>query len=152
MASRYEWARKALTIYTNPPEQPVASDQAGTTTGSEPRWVTAGLQDIPFHETGDNQGIEKFIQQAKCGRPGNRWCAIWTNAKLEVSKIPGTGSALAVSFRNHPNFVNLSGPALGAIVVWNHHVGFYIGQSSSGAILTLGGNQGDMVCPIVPEV
>ena len=51
-----------------------------------------------------------------------------------------------MSFRDHPNFRELSGPAFGAIVVWNHHVGFYLGQSSSGAILTLGGNQGNRVC------
>jgi len=146
MATRYEWARKALAIVTNAPEQSVASDQADTTTDSGPKWVTAGLRDVGFHETGDNQGIEEFIRQAKCGRPGNRWCAIWVNAKLEESEIRGTRSALAASFRDHPDFRKLDGPALGAIVVWDHHVGFYMGQSSSGAILTLGGNQNQSVC------
>jgi uncharacterized protein (TIGR02594 family) len=107
--------------------------------------VTVGLKDLGFHETGDNQGIELFIAQAKCGSPGDRWCAIWANAKLEVSGITGTRDARAVSFSDHPNFVKLDGPALGAIVVWDHHVGFYMGESQ-GRIWTLGGNQDDKVC------
>ncbi len=147
MPSRINWARKALDIYTHPPEQPAAPDEGGTT-GSAPKWVAAGLQDLGFHETGgENRGIQKFVQQAGgVGQDGVKWCAIWVNAKLAVSGILGSGSPAAVSFRNHPNFRKLDGPALGAIVVWNHHVGFYLGQSSSGAILTLGGNQGNAVC------
>jgi hypothetical protein len=62
--------------------------------GAEPAWVTVGLKDLGFHETGDNQGIESFIAQAKCGRPGDKWCAIWANAKLEVSGITGRATRL----------------------------------------------------------
>jgi len=146
MPSRISWARKALAIFTNPPEQEVVANQADTTAGSGPKWVMAGLEDIGFHEIGNNRGIQKFIDQAGFGSLGNRWCAIWANAKLAKSLVPGSGSALAASFRNHPNFRKLDGPARGAIVVWDHHVGFYMGQSSSGLILTLGGNQSDSVC------
>src|SRR6476619_7088788 len=72
---------------------------------------------------GENRGIQKFVQQAGgVGQDGVKWCAIWVNAKLAVSGILGSGSPAAVSFRNHPNFRKLDGPALGAIVVWNHHV------------------------------
>jgi len=118
----------------------------------QPPWITAGLQDLGFHETGDNQGIQSFIAQAKCGRLGDPWCAIWANAKLEQSGIPGTRSASSQSFRDNPNFIELDGPVLGAIAVyWRGspdsglgHVGFYMGETAT-QILTLGGNESDAV-------
>jgi uncharacterized protein (TIGR02594 family) len=155
MPSRYEWARKAFAVCTRPPGE---SFGPGAIAG--PKWVTAGMGNVGFHEVGDNRGIEEFIKQAKCGRLGDPWCAIWANAKLEESGIPGTLSALARSFCDNPNFVKLKGPALGAIVVfWREsqnsgkgHVGFYMGETPTHImgetpthILTLGGNEGDMV-------
>ena len=118
----------------------------------EPPWVTLGRKDIGFHEVGDNQGIEQFIQQAKCGQPGDPWCAIWANAKLEQSGIIGTRSASSQSFRQSLNFVALEGPALGALAVfWRGsptsglgHVGFYMGETPT-QILVLGGNESDAV-------
>ena len=118
----------------------------------QPSWITVGLQDLGFHETGDNQGIQSFIAQAQCGHPGDPCCAIWANAKLEQSGIRGTRSASSQSFRNNPNFVELDGPVLGAIAVyWRGspdsglgHVGFYMGETAT-QILTLGGNESDAV-------
>ena len=122
------------------------------TTQSQPLWVTNGLKDLGFHETGNNRGIEKFIDQAHCGALGDPWCAIWANAKLEQSKIPGTRSASSQSFRTNKNFVKLDKPALGAITVYTRgkpnsglgHVGFYMGETKT-QILTLGGNESDAV-------
>jgi uncharacterized protein (TIGR02594 family) len=122
------------------------SDQA------QPAWVSAGVSDLGFHETGDNQGIEAFIAQAHCGRVGDPWCAIWANAKLEQSGVRGTRSPSSQSFRNDANFVQLEGPALGAIAVyWRNspdsglgHVGFYLGETAT-QVLTLGGNESDAV-------
>jgi uncharacterized protein (TIGR02594 family) len=119
---------------------------------TEPAWVTAGLKDVGFHETGDNQGIEAFIAQAHCGALGDPWCAIWANAKLEESGIRGTRSPSSQSFRYDANFVQLAGPALGALAVyWRNspdsglgHVGFYMGETAT-QILTLGGNESDAV-------
>jgi uncharacterized protein (TIGR02594 family) len=119
---------------------------------TQPVWVADGLQDLGFHETGDNRGIEKFIAQGKCGGIGDPWCAIWANAKLEQSGIRGTRSPSSQSFRQDPNFVKLDGPALGAIAVyWRGspdsglgHVGFYMGETPT-QILTLGGNESDAV-------
>ena len=37
---------------------------------AQPTWITNGLKDLGFHETGNNQGIEKFIAQAHCGALG----------------------------------------------------------------------------------
>jgi uncharacterized protein (TIGR02594 family) len=121
-------------------------------TDGEPAWVTKGPKDLGFHETGKNQGIQKFIDQAHCGGPGDPWCAIWANAKLEQSGIRGTRSARALSFSEDKNFVKLGKPALGAITVYQRgkpsagqgHVGFYMGETGT-QILTLGGNESDAV-------
>ena len=119
---------------------------------TEPPWVTNGLKDLGFHETKNNRGIEKFIAQAHCGKLGDPWCAIWTNAKLEQSGIPGTRSASSQSFRTNKKFVKLAKPALGAIAVYTRgkpnsglgHVGFYMGETST-QVLTLGGNESNAV-------
>jgi uncharacterized protein (TIGR02594 family) len=118
----------------------------------QPPWVTGGLKDVGFHELRNNQGIQKFIGQAKCGHLGDPWCAIWTNAKLEECGIRGTRSPSSQSFRHDPNFVPLNGPALGAIAVYTRgapsaglgHVGFYMGETDT-QVLTLGGNESDAV-------
>lgn len=117
-----------------------------------PLWLTNALKDLGFHETGKNQGIEKFIKQAHCGKLGDPWCAIFANAKLEQSGVPGTRSPSALSFRNNKNFVKLGGPALGALAVYTRgtpssgkgHVGFYMGETKT-QVLTLGGNESDAV-------
>lgn len=117
-----------------------------------PAWLDAAVKDIGFHEIGNNQGIGKFIAQGRCGQPGDPWCAIFVNAKLEESGIRGTRSASSQSFRHDARFVKLAGPAPGAIAVyWRGrptsgigHVGFYLGETAT-QVLTLGGNQSDTV-------
>ena len=117
-----------------------------------PIWVVNGLKDLGFHEVGDNRGIEKFIALGHCGSLGDPWCAIWANAKLEQSGIPGTRSPSSQSFRHSDKFVQLAGPALGAIAVYTRgkpesglgHVGFYMGETDT-QVLTLGGNESDAV-------
>lgn len=124
---------------------------AGPFAGAPP-WFQAALHEIGFHETGNNQGIERYIGLAHCGSLGDPWCAIFTNAMLESSGTPGSRSASSQSFRTHPDFVQLSGPALGAIVVYwriskssgQGHVGFYRGEDAT-RVWTLGGNESDMV-------
>jgi len=119
---------------------------------AQPIWIENGLKDLGFHETGNNEGIGKFITQAHCGQEGDPWCAIWANAKLEQSNLPGTRSPAARSFTTNQNFVKLSGPTLGAIVVYSRggpnsgqgHVGFYMGETQT-QILTLGGNESNAV-------
>lgn len=131
---------------------PAPANPSGAFAGAPP-WFILGLHDIGFHETGNNQGIELFIGQAHCGALGDPWCAIWGNAKLEQAGIPGTRSASSQSFRTHPGFVQLPGPALGAIAVFwrgtspesgTGHVGFYRGEDAD-HVWTLGGNENDMV-------
>jgi uncharacterized protein (TIGR02594 family) len=117
-----------------------------------PEWIKNGLKDLGFHETGDNQGIEKFIAQAHCGHLGDPWCAIWANAKLEQAGVKGTRSPSSQSFRHDENFIKLNVSTLGAIsVYWRGspqsglgHVGFYMGETDT-QVLTLGGNESDAV-------
>lgn len=118
-----------------------------------PSWLTEATKDLGFHETGDNRGIEKLIASARCGELGQPWCAIATNAWLERAGIHGTRSPSSQSFRRDANFVNLDGPALGAIAVYwrgsgpnsgQGHVGLYIGETAT-QVLTLGGNESDAV-------
>ena len=80
------------------------------------------------------------------------WCAIAVNAWLERSQVHGTRSPAAKSFCASKYFVELDGPAPGAIVVIDRnpphpslgHVGLCDGASAARVWLT-GGNQGDAV-------
>jgi uncharacterized protein (TIGR02594 family) len=124
---------------------------AGSFAGA-PAWFQWALHEVGFHETGNNQGIGKYIALSHCGANGDPWCAIFANAALEASGIAGTRSPSSQSFRTHPGFVQLSGPALGALAVyWRGapdsglgHVGFYRGEDPN-HVWTLGGNENDMV-------
>ncbi len=117
-----------------------------------PIWFQNALHEIGFHETGNNQGIGRYIDLAHAGSEGDPWCAIFCNAMLEKSGVPGTRSASSQSFRTNSNFVQLSLPAIGAIAVfWRGsqasglgHAGFYRGESAD-HVWTLGGNENDMV-------
>lgn len=135
---------------------------AGPTTPSSPQptpgvagapvWYALAQNDIGFHETGNNRGIEQFIRDAQTGSLGDPWCAIWVNAKLEDAGIRGSRSAAARSFEHDDNFIKLPGPALGAIVtMWRGspsagtgHVFLYDGESSKG-IRGIGANESDMI-------
>jgi uncharacterized protein (TIGR02594 family) len=133
-----------------PPPAPKAVP-SGPFAGAPP-WFQAALHEIGFHETGNNQGIERYIQMAHCGVLGDPWCAIFANAMLESSGSPGTHSPSSQSFRTDPGFVQILAPALGCIVVFwriskasgQGHVGFYRGEDST-RVWTLGGNENDMV-------
>src|SRR5262245_43653026 len=133
-----------------------ASRPAVSTAGPDakpPPWLAKAEAYLGFHERPDNRGIEEFIALAKCGEPGDPWCAIFVNACLEAAGVRGTRSAMARSFERDGNFVKLAGPALGAIAtMWrgspssgSGHVFFYLGENDKG-VLALGGNQSDQVC------
>lgn len=119
-----------------------------------PAWFTWAFKELGVREEPENRGpaIRRYIGLAHCGVEGDPWCAIFANAALEASGIPGTRSPAARSFERSNDFVKLSGPALGAIVTfwrgtrkgWQGHVGFYDGERGD-YVSTLGGNEGDMV-------
>lgn len=122
-------------------------------------WMRAALNEIGFHEIGENRGIEKYVEGGKCGAVGEPWCAAFVNWCFESVGMRGTRSAMARSFENSLDFVKLDGPAYGAIgTMWRvsknsglGHVFFYLGERSVGdgteiQVLGLGGNQKDSVC------
>lgn len=118
-------------------------------------WYDSAIKEIGTREIPQNRGpaVRRYIAMAHCGEEGDPWCAIFANAMLEGAGIPGTRSPSSQSFRHHPNFRAILGPALGAIAVfWRisrssglGHVGFYAGEDSHGFIDVLGGNESDMV-------
>jgi uncharacterized protein (TIGR02594 family) len=120
-----------------------------------PSWLIAARKEIGKREIPENRGpvVQHYIDLAHCGSQGDAWCAIFANAMLEQDGIKGTRSPSSQSFRHSPDFVQLAGPALGAITVYWRiskssglgHVGFYEGEDSHGYINTLGGNESDMV-------
>jgi len=136
-------------------ERPVSpAPPAGA--GVAPEWYTLAMGEIGTREEGNNSGaaIARYRQLAQCGSDHDPWCAIFVNAMFALCKppVPGTKSASSQSFRTSPDFKQLDGPALGAIVVfWRKsprsglgHVGFYRGETSE-SVYVLGGNEDDMV-------
>jgi uncharacterized protein (TIGR02594 family) len=121
-----------------------------------PEWYGLASREIGVRETGNNSGpnIQRYRTLAGAGADHDPWCAIFVNAMFGACNpaVPGTRSALARSFSDHKNFVKLSGPALGAVVVFSRgkpgsglgHVGFYNGENTK-SIYVLGGNQNNAV-------
>lgn len=119
-----------------------------------PPWFSWAAHELGTREEPENRGpaIRRYIALAHVGAEGEPWCAIFANAALESCGVQGSRSASSQSFRANPNFVQLSGPALGAIVVFYRggrnsgqgHVGFYRGETAN-YVYALGGNEGDMV-------
>lgn len=146
-----ELLKRLLALFSRPGTDkgpPSPTDRNSTT----PPWMTWALKEVGFHERGQNLGIEKYITLARCGSPGDPWCAIFANAGLEFCGIRGTRSAMARSFEKSEHFVQLDGPAYGAITtMWRQsknsglgHVFYYCGENENG-IIALGGNQSDQV-------
>lgn len=83
------------------------------------------------------------------------WCAGFVGGVLKRAGIKPTGSAAARSYARWGVDCMANGNEnipLGAIVVfsrppseWSGHVGFAVGITEGGHIMTLGGNQGDRV-------
>jgi uncharacterized protein (TIGR02594 family) len=136
---------------TPPKPQPVTTSAPFA---DYPKWFQAALHEIGNREEGNNRGaaVQRYIDMAHCGALGDPWCAIFANAMLESSGVAGTRSPSSQSFRTNSNFVQLPGPAKGAVVVyWRGakdsgigHVGFYRGEDAT-RVWTLGGNESDMV-------
>ncbi len=71
------------------------------------------------------------------GRP-RAWCGWWMRTQLGG----GPEYNLAANWRNYGR---PSGPQIGAVVVWPHHVGMITGRSASGQWIVKSGNDGNAV-------
>ncbi|MBK9080006.1 MAG: hypothetical protein WBP38_03160 [Hyphomicrobium sp.] len=70
-------------------------------------------------------------------RPG-KWCGWW----MRTQKGGGPHLNLA---RNWRGWGRASGPQIGAVVVWPHHVGMITGRTASGQWIVKSGNDGGRV-------
>jgi hypothetical protein len=94
---------------------------AGTATHAHPR-----------HE-------KRILSHASPDRRPSAWCGWWLRRQLGVSD---RGFNLARRWAGYGT--NAHGPAVGAIVVWPHHVGLITGRTGTG-FLVKSGNDGHRV-------
>lgn len=115
-----------------------------------------GTKEVPGR--GSNARIIEYRKLAGIALDGDDsdvpWCKIFVNAAFRQANLPIEANAMALSITKDPNFVELDGPSPGCVVVYwrgnphsgTGHIGFYVGENAQGTrILTLGGNEGDMV-------
>jgi uncharacterized protein (TIGR02594 family) len=120
-----------------------------------PSWLTWAAAELGETEIKGRKHNLRIVQYQKLAFVGGRggderdWCAIFLNAALESSGVPGTRKSRAKSFLEWGEAIDP--PALGAIAVlsrsaaeWQGHCGFYVGEIGASLFL-LGGNQGDSV-------
>jgi hypothetical protein len=71
------------------------------------------------------------------GRPA-RWCGWW----MRTQKGGGPEMNLASNWRH---WGRPSGPQVGAVVIWSHHVGMITGRTADGGWIVRSGNDGGQV-------
>lgn len=79
----------------------------------------------------------RVAHQGVGGRP-RAWCGWW----MRTQRGGGPEYNLAWNWRNYGS---ASGPQVGAVVVWRHHVGEIVGQASNGQWIVRSGNDGGRV-------
>jgi hypothetical protein len=72
------------------------------------------------------------------GSRPRQWCGWWMRTQR------GGGPALNVAW-NWSRWGRPSGPQVGAVVVWRHHVGEIVGRAASGKWLVRSGNDGGRI-------
>lgn len=80
----------------------------------------------------------KASAAAGVGPRPSRWCGWWMRTQK------GGGPELNLA-RNWAHWGRPSGPQVGAVVVWSHHVGMITGRSASGQWIVKSGNDGGRV-------
>jgi len=84
------------------------------------------------------QGYSTRIASHGVGGRPRRWCGWW----MRTQRGGGPEYNLAWNWRKYGS---PSGPQVGAVVVWRHHVGEIIGQTSKGQWIVRSGNDGGRV-------
>ena len=84
-----------------------------------------------------SRGHSTRSNHAAGARP-SRWCGWWMRTQK------GGGPELNLA-RNWKNWGRPSGPRVGAVVVWSHHVGMITGRTASGQWIVKSGNDGGRV-------
>ncbi len=119
----------------------------------EPVWIVharafIGQKEIPGRD--DNPWIVSLWRAIKRGGIKTEsvpWCAAFVGAMLEQCGIISTRFESAKSYLTWGSA--LAAPTVGCVVVFERegggHVGLVVGQTKTGDLLVLGGNQGDAV-------
>ena len=105
--------------------------------------VAASLPTDLAHARG--QALKRHIHSASLGRKPARWCGWW----MRTQKGGGPEMNLA---RNWARWGSPSGPRVGAVVVWPHHVGLITGQTARSEWIVRSGNDGGRVRERPPSV
>ncbi len=74
----------------------------------------------------------------KVGRRPRKWCGWWMRTQK------GGGPKFNVAW-NWRHYGRPSGPQIGAVVVWRHHVGIITGRAADGRWIVKSGNDGGRV-------
>ena len=121
--------------------------------GAEPLWVQAGrkhvgLAEIPGKDTAPT--IARWLKRlgAWWDDDATPWCGTFVAACLDEVGLPKPQHWYrAKAYLDYG--VSVAMPTLGAITVFDRkgggHVGFCVGRNDHGALMILGGNQGDRV-------
>lgn len=122
----------------------------------EPIWLVEarrhlGLREIPGK--GHNKQILKWWSAIRAPFTDDEtpWCAGFVGGCFEAVGMKSSRSAAARSYMKWGS--KLDGPALGCVVVfwrgrpdgWSGHVAFVVGETKSGHLMCLGGNQSNAV-------
>lgn len=91
--------------------------------------LAAGLASLTFAD----------LAHANLGGRPRQWCGWWMRTQLGG----GPEFNLAANWRRWGSPV--SGPQVGAVVVWPHHVGIITGQTAGGKWIVKSGNDGGRV-------
>jgi len=117
--------------------------------GNAPPWllIAAGEAAHGVRRNADGTNNPRILEYLHTVDPrvnseNTPWCAGCVNWSLQQAGIQGDNSLYAMDFAIKKWGQELNNPALGAIVVFNHHVGFIAGINADGRLVVLGGNQG----------
>ena len=117
------------------------------------RWINEARKFLGLKEIKGSKHAQEILDMWKAIKRGGirddetPWCAAFVGACLERVGIQSTRFESAKSYLGWGE--KLDRPVLGCVVVFSRdgggHVGFVVGQSPSGNLLVLGGNQDDAV-------
>lgn len=134
-------------VWSPPGRPPEATQKAVQADLGVPRYTptwkgkrpsTASHSHSPTPSYSGHQGSLYQPQGKHWAKPG-RWCGWYMRKKMGVHD-PKYNLA-----RNWAKWGSPSGPQIGAVVVWRHHVGVIVGQNSKGQWLIQSGNDGGKV-------
>jgi hypothetical protein len=118
----------------------VASSEQQVTPRYSRRAFRSAYNSVPRYSTVESDPSERRVAYSRTRVSGGRpraWCGWY--ARSLVGSDPGPAYNLA---RNWAHWGHASGPGVGVMVVWSHHVGMITGRSADGQWIVKSGNDG----------